>query len=257
MSQDRKSEIAELRRRLEELEAQERAQSAGAPPPTPSGIVAASKQDRTPLYGAAALVVILLGTMAYCSSQSAPEPGPDADPGPTAIQQEIAASVAATPMKPVEPANLTQWSYRDSVDPMSDRMTRFACVTSQNEVRLYPPYSDVKAELCIRQSPRYGLDAYVQLLGDGQIICRSYDSCTVKVRFGEGAQQSFSATDAADGSSDIIFITNASRFVTGAKAADVTRVQMTLYQAGDQVVEFNTKGLEWPRPADGGSGRDE
>lgn len=253
MSQDRKSEIAELRRRLEELEAQERAQSAGAPPPTPSGI-AAPQQDRTALYGAAALVVILLGTMAYCSSQSAPEPGPDADPGPTAIQQEIAASVADKPMEavPPEPRN---WSYRETVDPMTDRKTQFACVNSTNEVRLYPPYSDVKAELCIRHSPRYGLDAFVQLLGDGQIICRSYDNCTVKVRFGDGAQQSFSAADSADGSSNIVFITNASRFVTGAKTADVTRVQMTLYQAGDQVVEFNTKGLEWPRPADGGAGR--
>lgn len=250
MSQDRKSEIAELRRRLDELEAQERAQSAETPSPTSGRIAATPQQDRTALYGVAALVVILLGTMAYCSSQSAPEPAPDARPGPTAIQQEIAASVATTPMKSLEPANLTQWSYRDSLDPMTDRMTRFACVTSQNEVRLYPPYGDVKAELCIRQSPRYGLDAYVQLLGDGQIICRSYDSCTVKVRFGEGAQQSFSATDAADGSSNITFITNASRFVAGAKTADVTRVQMTFYEAGDQVVEFNTKGLEWPRPAE-------
>jgi hypothetical protein len=248
MSQNRRDEIAELRRRLEELEAQERTQPTEAPPPGPAQAATVPQQDRTALFGVAALVIILLGTLAYCSSQSSPGTAPGAEGGPTAIQQEIAASVADKPMEavPPEPRN---WSYRETVDPMTDRKTQFACVNSTNEVRLYPPYSDVKAELCIRHSPRYGLDAFVQLLGDGQIICRSYDNCTVKVRFGDGAQQSFSAVDGADGSSNIVFITNASRFVTGAKTADITRVQMTFYEAGDQVIEFDTKGLEWPRPA--------
>ncbi len=116
-------------------------------------------------------------------------------------------------------------------------------------VRLQSPYSDVAARLCVRQSPQHGLDVYVALLGDGQIICRSYNNCSVNIRFGDGEQQSFSATDAADGSSNIIFVTNAQRFVTGVKGAPVTRIQLTFYQAGVQVVEFNTSGLEWPRPS--------
>ena len=249
MSQDRKAEIGELRRRLDELEAPEHADAASSVPQT-SNQAKTRTQDRTALFGIGALIVVGLGTVAYCSNMSAaPEFSAQVGTGQTAVQEEIAASVAGEPMKPLESEELTQWSYRDSADPMSDQMTRSACVTSSNEVRLSSPYSDVRAELCIRQSPRYGLDAYVQLHGDGQILCRSYDNCSVKVRFGDGAQQSFSATDSADGSSNVVFITNAERFLGEAKGADITRVQMTFYQAGDQVVEFRTKGLEWPRPA--------
>ncbi|PZT99865.1 MAG: hypothetical protein DI624_04115 [Brevundimonas sp.] len=195
------------------------------------------------MFGVFAMIVLLFGLVAYCNSLSHESAAPATSgytPAETAYMEKRVAEISAS-----GPA----WSYRDDTDPMTDRKTRFACVTSTNEVRLNRPYDDVKAELCIRQSPRYGLDAYVQLLGEGQIICRSYDNCTVKVRFGDGAQQSFSAADAADGSSNVTFISNASRFVTGVKTADVTRIQMTFYEAGDQVIEFNTKGLEWPRPA--------
>lgn len=244
MTNERDSEIAALRRRLDELERAGAAETGKAPDAVKELTDAPAQKDRTALYGVVAIIALLVLLTAYCSSQSGSAPPATADGGATEIQQEIAASVADKPMAPV---SLTDWSYRDDVDPMTDKKTLFACVTSTNEVRLAAPYSDVKAELCIRQSPRYGLDAYIHLLGDGQIICRSYNNCAVKVRFGDGAQQSFSATDSADGSSNITFITNASRFVTGAKTADVTRVQMTFYEAGDQVVEFNTKGLEWPR----------
>ena len=245
MSNDRDNEIADLRRRLDELEREAMADTELHPRADTGLASSVAPKDRTPLYGLIAVIVLFVLLVAYCSSQSGSTPAVTADSGATEIQQEIAASVAGKPMGVV---SQTSWTYREDVDAMTDKQTHFACVTSSNEVRLAPPYSDVRAELCIRQSPRYGLDAYIRLLGDGQIICRSYNNCAVKVRFGDGAQQSFSATDSADGSSNITFFTNASRFVSGAQTADVTRVQMTFYQAGDQVVEFNTKGLEWPRP---------
>lgn len=244
MNNERDSEIEALRRRLAELEALE-ADGAGPNPPVPQPAPARSKANRTALFGMVSVAVLLVASIAYCSSQPNRSSPLTSSDGTTRIQREIAASLADQPMAPV---SLTRWTYRNAVDPMTDRTTHFACVTSTNQIRLNPPYDDVRAELCIRQSPRYGLDVYVQLLGNGQILCRSYNNCTVKVRFGDGAQQSFSATDATDGSSNVIFISNADRFTTGAKTADATRVQMTFYEAGDQVVEFSTKGLEWPRP---------
>jgi len=97
------------------------------------------------------------------------------------------------------------------------------------------------------EAPQTGLDVYMALNGDGQILCRRYDNCAVRVRFSDGQQQSFSAAEAADGSSNMIFILNASRFVAALKGADVTRIQFTLYRAGSPVLEFPTAGLEWPR----------
>lgn len=240
MSDDKDAEIRELRERLARLEGAQ----ANPPQPTPTPVQNTNK----PKSGCATVAIALLAlfglliVIATCSGGgSSPSTGSSPQ---TPTQQRIADEVADRPAP-----QTAAWSYRDSVDPMTDKKTHFACVTSSNDVRLNPPYSDVRAELCVRQSPRYGLDVFVQLNGDGQIICRSYDNCTVKVRFGDGALQSFSSTDAADGSSNIIFISNASRFLTGVKTADITRIQMTFYEAGDQAIEFNTKDLEWPRPA--------
>ncbi len=171
-------------------------------------------------------------------SKAAPNPY-GATPYSDDEKAAIAAAVAGISHK---------WTYRDDRDPMTDQLTRTACVTSSNLAQLDSPYRPVTADLCIRQSPRHGSDVFVALNGDGQIICRTYEGCSVQVRFGETPQQSFSATDAADGSSNIVFITNASRFINAAKSADTIRVQVTFYQAGDQVLEFPSKGLEWPRP---------
>lgn len=141
-----------------------------------------------------------------------------------------------------------KWNYLDRPDPMTDRLTRTACVTSTNQVQLDFPYSNVTADLCLRDAPGQGLDAYVVLNGDGQIICRSYDRCTLDVRFDEDAVQSYRGSDAADGASHIVFINDAGRIATALKSADVTRVELTLYQAGTQALEFPTRKLEWPRP---------
>lgn len=174
--------------------------------------------------------------------------GQIADPAAVAPATETGAT---EPAKPVEHPDAAGWRYDVKVDPMYDRPTHLACVRSEDPVRLGWPYGSPRAELCLRDSPRHGRDAYIQLVGDGQFICRSYDNCTVKVRFDEGGVQSFGATEAADGSSNIVFLTNYGRFVGAVKKADVTIIAATFYQAGEQNMEFDTAGLVWPRPADG------
>lgn len=165
-----------------------------------------------------------------------------------------AIALAATLFDGVSPATQAPaetgpaWVYTSSPDPMTDTPSQQACVKSNNKVSLQWPYRDVHAWLCIRQHPRMDLSAYVVLDGDGQIICRSSRNCTVPVRFGDDAAQSVGAGRSADGSSNIIFFRSPSRFITNIKRADVTRVVLTLYQAGEQTVEFDTADLEWPRP---------
>lgn len=156
-------------------------------------------------------------------------------------------AVASVIAEREDPAIPIRWHYQSYRDPMTDRTTQTACTTSTNSAAQEPPYSTVSADLCVQQSAQTGLGAYIVLNGDGQILCRRYNNCTVRVRFGDGEQQSFSAAEAADGSSNMIFILNASRLVTAIKQANVTRVQFTLYRAGSPVLEFPTAGLELPR----------
>jgi len=248
MDENREEELRRLKARLAELEA-EGIEAKPAP-----DMAAAERRSRLRntgvIFASFFGVMILLAAASQCSD-------PDVEPpsNPLSAEEEVtsaveAAEAAVANMASTEPpAPVSDWRYRDTRDAMTDRMTRTACTTSTNRALLSWPYKPVTADLCIRQSPAHGLDVYVALNGDGQIICRSYRNCTIRIRFGEGAQQSFSAVDAADGSSNIVFVTNAPRFVSAAQSADTIKVQLTFYEAGDQVLEFDTANLEWPRPA--------
>lgn len=242
-------EIQQLKDRLAEAEARraDRLRAASPQAETPKGW-APPKMNPLLVAIPAAIVVGLIWISVSSNGSGTVNPAEGPTNVPTATQARIAAEIAAAGV-PGEQVDFSRWIYTDDKDPMTDRMTRIACVTSTNLVQLSSPYDPVPARMCVRSSPRHGLDVYVALMGDGQIICRTYSGCTTKVRFGEQPVQTFSATDAADGSSNIMFIVNAARMVEGLKGADVTRVELTLYQDGVQPIEFPTKGLEWPRPA--------
>ena len=248
MTDEKDAEIAALKARLEALEkaAQGGGTSRASPEARPEPPMAEDNSRKVLwITGAIVLFVAFIG---FCSVQGTGNDAPPAARADATLEtvEPLEPPVVAEPELPPEP--VSAWTYDDRQDPMTDAYTRTACTTSSNQAYLSPPYRPTNARLCIRQSPQHGLDVYVHLLRDGQIICRSFQNCTVPVRFGDGAQQSFSATDATDGSSDVVFITNASRFVAAAGDADVIRIQLTFYRDGDQVLEFPSAGLEWPRP---------
>lgn len=204
--------------------------------------------------GAAVLGVALIGIAAIFGWLEEPQTVLDRPGGyDSETQRKIAEDIAArreSGLPPPPPAGA--WTYASTRDAMTGGWTHTACVLSANRTTMTFPYSDGPARLCIRQSAQHGLDAYVSLTGGGQILCHRYDNCTIPIRFDSGDVQRFSGTDAADGSSDIAFIVNASRLVGRLRQTGVTRVQLTLYQAGTQTLEFHTADLEWPRPAPAG-----
>jgi hypothetical protein len=128
---------------------------------------------------------------------------------------------------------------------MTDQTVKTACVTSSNEVHLSSPYGPRSAQLCIRQHPEFGRDVYLSLNGSGQILCRSYDNCTIPIRFDDGAVQRFTGNEPSDNSSETVFVANEGRFITSAKSASRIRVQLEFYQNGNQTFDFPAKGLEW------------
>lgn len=141
----------------------------------------------------------------------------------------------------------TKWEYRSFTDGMDDMPTKLACVESDDLISQTFPYESTHTELCIRKTPKHGLDAYFRLKSDGQILCHSYaEPCIIKVRFDSGAIQSFSGLMASDSSSNIVFFQNAARMLNSISDSKQTRVQVELYQNGNQTTTFNTAGLVWP-----------
>lgn len=138
------------------------------------------------------------------------------------------------------------WQYATQEDKMSSKPARYAVLESNSSLDLPFPYSGKNfGRLQIRQHPKSGLNVLVSV-DKGQVLCRSYDGCKVTVRFDDAPPVSFSGTAPADHSSTTVFIENEQRFVAAAKKAKRILVQLTMYQAGNQVLEFHSsKPLEW------------
>lgn len=161
------------------------------------------------------------------------------------IADSEAALAAAEERFPTENLN-QEWEYETSVDPMTDGVTRQACIDSRDAVMLAPPYEPTRVRLCLRDHPQHGRDAYVYLVKGGQYLYRSYQDGVVKVRFGSGPVQTFSAVGSSDGSPEIFFIRNRARFEAAMKNADRTIIQAEIYRHGSPAVTFDTKGFAWP-----------
>lgn len=164
--------------------------------------------------------------------------------------EEAAAAVANTAPAITSVAE-TGWAYNISEDEMTGKPIRSACVTSENEVDLPWPYGPTRGRLCLRNHPQFGRDAYVSLVGDGQILCPSYDGCELSVRFDNAEPQTFSGAAPDDHSSDMVFFSDYERprLEKAVARAKVTRVQLEFYQAGSQAFRFDTSGFNWPAAA--------
>lgn len=137
------------------------------------------------------------------------------------------------------------WVYATETDAMMDNPGKRACVTSDNEVTQSFPYETTTAQLCVRQHPKFGLDVYLQLDSKGQILCRSYSGCPIRIRYDKGAVRTVQGNEASDNSSEIVFFRSARSMVANLKKTNKTIIEITLYQNGAQNLIFNTKGLKW------------
>jgi outer membrane lipoprotein-sorting protein len=164
------------------------------------------------------------------SSESAAENKPSPDTKLTSDVQEIASN--------------SQWSYDQQEDKMTGGTTYLASVVSTNTVNFSSPYNGIQnARLTLRSDVKYGKDVIFRI-EKGQILCNSYDSCTVLVRFDDEKPTQYSATPPSDNSSETIFISNYGKFVDKIRKAKLVRISPTVYQEGSPVFEFDVHGFE-------------
>ncbi|MES1201064.1 MAG: hypothetical protein ABUS57_06400 [Pseudomonadota bacterium] len=178
-------------------------------------------------------------------------------PTPTKTDSQTTATTAVATSSKLETTTATtvvsstpssaNWDYSDSVDEMRNAPIHIACTVSLDEVRLGFPYGNQHVELCVREHPRFGHDVYVHLESEGQFLCTSYDGCSVRVKFDNSSVETYSAAEASDNSSNVIFLQNYPRFVRNLKPSSHVQIEAEFYQAGVQQMTFATDGLVWPR----------
>jgi hypothetical protein len=157
----------------------------------------------------------------------------------------IVSEVVSTSEVELAPTTLgAQWAYSHEEDKMSGGTTYHAHVLSSNTVEFGFPYNGVQnAILNLRSDPKYGKDVIFRI-EKGQILCNSYQDCTVLVRFDDEKPTNYSAVGAADNSTETIFIRNYSRFVEKLLKAKLVRISVNIYQQGAPVFEFDVSGFD-------------
>lgn len=148
-------------------------------------------------------------------------------------------------------ADAAKWRYSSETDPMASRPSRTATIESENTVEFGFPYEGQQhATLMLRNHPTYGRDVIVYIR-EGQILCPSYDACSIRVRFDDGPVERWTGVGPADNSTTTVFIRNYSRFLQRMRNAKIVRIQIPVYQEGAPSFEFRVGGFDHGRYTDG------
>ena len=137
-----------------------------------------------------------------------------------------------------------QWMYERDSDAMTSAETVSAMVMSTNTHELGFPYSGAQhAALMLRRHPTHGTDV-IFTIERGQILCRTYGDCPVRVRFDDQEPRMLRGNPPADHSSTHVFIPGYKDFVTRLGKAKRLLVEVDLYQEGAPVWEFDVEGFK-------------
>lgn len=144
-----------------------------------------------------------------------------------------------------------KWTYSSDIDEMTSKKSRTGMIESENSVEFDFPYQGPQhATLVLRDHPSYGRDVLL-MIQRGQILCQSYETCTIRIRFDDGEPSSWEAIGPGDNSSTSIFIQGAERFRQRMRKAKIVRIQIPVYQEGRPTFEFQVGGFDANRFAEG------
>ena len=155
---------------------------------------------------------------------------------------------SSSPSGTAQPAKGSQWHYSEYTDEMGRGKIYLTSVVSSNTISLDFPYQgEQHGTLSVRDHPQHGKDVFLSI-EKGQLLDSEYHS-KVLVRFDEDRPQSFSSVRPADLSSDTLFLRGSAFpvFLNRLKTAKTLRIEVPVYQAGNQILEFDVEGFTWKK----------
>ncbi|MBP6216293.1 MAG: zinc ribbon domain-containing protein [Luteimonas sp.] len=164
---------------------------------------------------------------------------------PTSPEAERARALIPNLEKQVAVESIgSQWRYQRNEDPMTGQVTTGATVQSTNKHNFGSPYSGPQnATLALRRHPRHGNDVMISI-ERGQLLCRSYGDCPVRIRFDDESPMTLTGNPPADHSSEIVFIPRYNTIVAKLAKAKRVRIEANIYQEGAPVWEFDVEGFK-------------
>lgn len=151
-------------------------------------------------------------------------------------------SDAAKP-KP-KPKAKENWFYGSDQDEMTNKERYWTSTTSTNTIDFEFPYQGGSTfDLTVRN---LGKKNEVTLsVSKGQFLTSFGFSKACMVKFDDETGTRFSYGSASDGSSDVIFFSNASKFISKLKKAKKLKIEAPFFNEGNKIIEFDVAGLKW------------
>lgn len=207
--------------------------------------------------GLALIGLILLVAILLPGGGSDPAPPPATAAADTATSTEVdaaqaaadaavraadeAAAALAAASQPATPTS--SWTYEADSSDISGDPSYYAAVQSSNTFMLDFPYEGAQhGTLMLRKHARHGKDVLVSIR-EGQILCSTYD-CGVTVRIDDEKPFKVVGTEPANNDSTTIFLPIYTRLMKRMPGAKRLRVELRLYQAPPQTLDFNIEGFE-------------
>lgn len=140
---------------------------------------------------------------------------------------------------PIEVEKKT-WSLQTKQDEMDDSKSYWYSLQSDNYANFDFPYEgDSYLTITVRWMKKYGYDVLLEIT-DGQMVGNEYNGTNyVRVRFDGGKVQKFYYNEPNDGSSNLVFLRNAQKFIEKCKNAKDIIIEQEFYQEGVHQFKFH------------------
>ena len=204
------------------------------------------ESDNTWLYILAVVIaIVLLFTLVIALSDSKRSNTSDAE---TTEEVEVDTVAVALPNDEVaKEKNKVTWDFTITKDDMYDTNNVWAEIKSDNYISQSFPYEGYTyATITVRYMKKYGYDAIITI-SKGQIHGNRYNGNNyITARFDEGAPKKYYFNEAADGSSEMVFLNSKSDFIKRCKQAKDIKIDIPIYQAGRPTFTFHVdEPLVW------------
>lgn len=213
---------------------------------TVSNSDANTESSNTGLYILAAVLgIVLLFTLVMALSNSRQNDSSEIE----AIAEIDEDSVVAIALDEgvVPENNKITWDFTIVKDEIYDTNNIWAEIKSDNYISQKFPYEGYTyATISVRYMKKYGYDVII-VISKGQIHGNRYNGDNyITARFDEGAPMKYYFNEAADGSSDKVFLNNKSDFIKRCKQAKDIKIEIPIFQAGRPLFTFHVdEPLVW------------
>lgn len=143
-------------------------------------------------------------------------------------------------VNPHTQVQIKKWDLTTNQDEMDDSKSYWYSLQSDNYANFDFPYEgNSYLTITVRWMKKYGYDVLLEIT-KGQMVGNEYNGTNyVRVRFDGGKVQKFYYNEPNDGSSNLVFLRNAQKFIEKCKSAKDIIIEQEFYQEGIHQFKFH------------------